>query len=241
MKNLHKLLLTSAFICSGAVSYASSNGHFYVGGQVGVLHGEPSGNVVVTNNDPNPTFFYDSQSFSTNDLSWGALGGYHYNVPFGFIGIEGFYMRESSLYKKDTSLGNGIAYRTSVRTTLKKDNSFGATTKVGWTLPKKPMQIYISLSLLTSSFNLTHNIEDSLNLGHDKSAGSVSRYLWAVAPGIGFNYTLNHKLSIKLDYQYRFYQEWKIRKTNDFKTNAGLSGNMRIRDQSFMIGLTYKI
>lgn len=239
MKNLHKLLLTSAFICSGAVSYASSNGHFYVGGQVGVLHGEPSGNVVVNEAAPLPRTMGDSQSFSTKDLAWGVLGGYHYSVPFGFLGIEGFYNRESASYKKFASL-RSTAFDIDLTTILQKTNTFGITAKVGWDLPKKPTQLYLSLSLMTSSFNFQYNGIDINGVGED-GLGKQSRYLWAVAPGFGFNHTLNNKLSIRLDYQYRFYQEWKLRHTNDLGTIAGLKGDMRIRDQSLVMGLNYKI
>ena len=218
----------------------SPQGRFYVGAQLGVVHGEPSGNVVVNNNaGPPSNTMGDAQSFSQNNSALGVFGGYDYGLPFGFLSVEGFYNNEFSAYKKE-SLLRSAAFDTNLTTQLKKSNTCGLTTKVGWHLKKTPLIPYVSLSLLTSDFSFSYESIDIIG-GGDEAEGKQSRNLWAFAPGAGLAYPINNRISLRLDYQYRFYQEWNLRNVNALRTLAGLTGSLRIRDQSLMIGAAYKL
>jgi len=218
---------------------SSPQGRFYVGAQMGVVHGEPSGNVVVNNPAVPANTMGDAQSFSENNTALGFFGGYDYGLPFGFLSVEGFYNNEFSAYKKESLLRSG-AFDIDLTTQLKKYNTFGLTTKVGWDLKKTPLIPYVSLSLLTSDFSFSYESVD-FNRAGDDAEGKQSRNLWAFAPGAGLAYPINNRISLRLDYQYRFYQEWNLRNVNALRTLAGLTGSLRIRDQSLMIGAAYKL
>jgi opacity protein-like surface antigen len=218
---------------------ASPAGQFYVGGQVGVLHGEPSGNMVVNNiAGPPADTLGDAQSFSENNLAVGIFGGYEHAVPFGFLSIEGFYNDESSSYKKDSTL-DGPIFDIALSTQLKKYNTFGATVKVGWNLPKTSLAPYLSMSMMNSDFSFSYNSIDPLG-GANNANGQQKRNLWAFAPGGGLAYPINDRITLRLDYQYRFYQEWNLRNVNTLGTTAGLTSNLRIRDQQLMGGVLYR-
>lgn len=244
MKNLHKLLLTSAFIFSGAASYASSNGHFYVGAQVGLLHGEPSGNLIVNDNQDPPVTATTPVSFSENNIAFGIKGGYRHLISYGTLALEGFYNLENSSFKKDfQSTVVGAFQDLETNFNLKKTNTFGISIKNEWALNKIVSTAHISLSLLTSQFNASYGTVDTRGLHANDAQGKQSRYLWAFAPGFGATYNFKERLSLTLDYQYRFYQEWNLKNVNDNQATipAGLSGNIRMRDQVLMMGITYRL
>jgi len=245
-KNSIKISLITLGLTTGAVTglvlafdaEASTNGRFYVGGQMGVLHGEPSGNMVVNNTAAPANTMGDAQSFSENDLAAGIFGGYQHAVPFGFLSLEGFYNNELSTYKKSSAL-RGAIFDIDLTTQLRKHNTFGVTAKVGWNLEKTSLMPYLSMSLVNSDFSFSYNSVDTIGAGDD-AQGQQKRSLWAFAPGAGFAYPLNDRVLLRVDYQYRFYQEWNLRNMNALGTTAGLTGNLRIRDQQLMGGVIYK-
>lgn len=236
MKKLFCLSLVSTTALLAGVS-ANATGRLYVGGQVGMVKGDHSGNVTAHDTaDPYNTID-QGISLSKNTPSFGFFGGYEYPVEFGFIAAEGFYNHEKNDPRREYSLeSTPFTVTSSVR--LKKENTFGFTTKIGWNVKRLPVKAYLAMSVLVSDFTFSYENSDELQI--DDAEGRQKRYLWAFAPGCGVAYDLNEKLTVRLDYQYRFYQDFKLRDVNDLSTDAGMSGTLHPRDQSIMLGIAYK-
>ena len=236
------LLLTAAMASALTASFASAHtvGHFYAGLQAGLLRSSHSGDATLNDGTYPHRTIGTSLSFSKSDFAGGAFGGYQCSTQSGFLGVEGFYTHnDSKSTKAQTDLGGGAFALENFETTLSKKGTLGVTAKTGWKVPRKLGSFYISASILASQFDFTYKSIDSTVVA-DNAEGKESRTLWAFAPGVGFQHDINDRLSLRIDYQYRFYQDFRLRPSNSRNTRAGMHGVLKVRDHALMAGVSYK-